>query len=223
MNETKRKERTRRVRAMNRILKKLYPRPTIALNYSDNWELLVAVELSAQCTDVRVNNVTEKLFKKYQTIEAYAKASQHAMEKDVYQCGFYRNKAKNIIGAARMVIDIYGGVVPQTMEELLRIPGVARKTANVILSNAFGIHEGIAVDTHVRRFALRFDLTDYTDPKRIEKDLMEIMPKGEWWYFNHRLVHYGREYCRAQKHDCSAHPLTKVFRKATTIWPKARS
>jgi len=222
VNEKKRKERTERVKNMNRILRRLYLNPEIALNYSNNWELLVAVQLSAQCTDARVNLVTQELFKKYSTIEAYANATQVEMEGAVFQCGFYRNKAKNIRMAAQMILDVYGGIVPQTMEELLRIPGVARKTANVVLSNAFGIHEGIAVDTHVRRFAIRFDLSDFEDPVRIEKDLQEIMPQKEWWGFNHRLVHYGRDFCPARMHACEQHPLTKIYKKASSVWPKAR-
>ncbi len=207
---------------MNRVLRKLYENPQIALNYGNIWELLVAVQLSAQCTDTRVNIVTKKLFRTYRTIEAYANASQEDMERAVFQCGFYRNKAKNIRGAARMVLEEFRGVVPETMEELIRIPGVARKTANVVLSNAFLKHEGIAVDTHVRRFAIRFDLSDYTDPVRIEKDLLQIMPKKEWWGFNHRLVHYGRDICPARLHDCDNHPLTKIYPCACTLWPKAR-
>jgi len=222
MKKNKLTERKARVQAMNRILRKLYPNPKIALNYSNVWELLVAVQLSAQCTDKRVNSVTEKLFKKYPTIQAYKKATQKEMEEAVYQCGFFRNKAKNIRNAAAIILDVYGGVVPDTMEELLTIPGVARKTANVILSNAYGIQSGIAVDTHVRRFAIRFDLSDYADPVHIERDLMEILPKNEWWGFNHRLVHYGREYCPARKHDCMVHPLTRVYPRAQTLWPKAR-
>ncbi len=213
--------RTLRVRRMNTILRKLYPNPRIALNYSTNWELLVAVQLSAQCTDVRVNKVTEKLFKKYPTIESYRDASQGEMEQSVFQCGFYRNKAKNIRGAAKVVLEIHNGEVPKNMTELIHIPGVGRKTANVILSNAFGVHEGIAVDTHVRRFSIRFDLSDFKDPVRIEKDLLQIMPKKEWWGFNHRLVHYGRDVCPAHKHDCTKHPLTKIYPKANTLWPKA--
>jgi endonuclease III len=222
MNARKRKQRAERVEKMNAILRILYPNPRIALNHSNNWELLVAVQLSAQCTDARVNMVTEKLFKKYKTVEAYARATQKEMEKAVFQCGFYRNKAKNIRNAAKMVLEKFGGEVPQTMEELLHIPGVARKTANVVLSNAFQIHEGVAVDTHVRRFAIRFDLSDFTDPVRIEKDLLTIMPQSEWWGFNHRLVHYGRDFCPARKHDCKSHPLAQVYPKAEKIWPKAR-
>ncbi|MFZ2252975.1 MAG: endonuclease III [Minisyncoccia bacterium] len=221
MTKEKKQERALRVRKMNRVLRQLYPSPKIALNYENNWELLVAVELSAQCTDVRVNMVTEKLFKKYKTIESYRDASQSEMEKAIHSCGFFRNKAKNIRRAAKMVIEEFGGGVPNTMEELIKVPGVGRKTANVILSNAFDIHTGIAVDTHVRRFAIRFDLSDFTDPVRIEKDLMQIMPQSEWWGFNHRLVFYGREYCPARKHDCVKHPLTPFYSKATEIWPRA--
>ncbi len=214
-------ERTLRVKKMNRILKSLYQNPKVALNYSNTWELLVAVILSAQCTDIRVNMVTKDLFKTYKTVRAYARASQNEIEDAVHSCGFYRNKAKHIRGAAQMVLDMYGGEVPHTMEALLKIPGVARKTANVILSNAFQIHEGIAVDTHVRRFAIRFDLSDYIDPVHIERDLMQIMPRSEWWGFNHRLVHYGRDVCPARKHDCATHPLTRVYPKASETWPKA--
>ncbi len=213
--------RAARVRAMNRILKRLYKTAAIELNYGNNWELLVAVQLSAQCTDVRVNQVTEHLFKKYRSIRAYAEAPRGELEHLIFSCGFYRNKARNIQGAARMILDVYGGTVPDRMEDLLLIPGVARKTANVVLSNAFGIHQGIAVDTHVRRFAIRFDLSDFKDPVRIERDLMELMPSRDWWGFNHRLVLYGRHFCPARKHDCSKHPLTKVFPVANDVWPRA--
>jgi len=221
MTEEQRKVRSTRLRRMNSVLRKLYPNPIIALNYSNTWELLVAVQLSAQCTDARVNKVTEKLFKMFPTIQAYRDATQEEMETAVFQCGFYRNKAKNIRGSAQMVMERYSGEVPSTMEELLTLPGVARKTANVVLSNAFGQHEGIAVDTHVRRFAIRFDLSDFTDPVRIERDLLAIMPKEEWWGFNHRLVHYGRDICQARKHDCASHPLTKIYPECSDIWPKA--
>lgn len=222
MTKKKKEERTERVKKMNAVLRHLYPTATIALNYSNGWELMVAVQLSAQCTDKRVNLVTDDLFKKYTSIDDYANASQAQMERAVYATGFYRNKAKNIIAAAQVVRDQYGGEIPKTMEELLTIPGVARKTANVVLSTLYGIAEGIAVDTHVRRFAIRFDLSDHTDPVRIERDLMEIMPQNEWWGFNHRLVHYGRDHCPARPHACEAHPLTEVYPKAANVWPKAR-
>jgi len=222
MTKKKLKERTERVAKMNKILEKLYKSTRVELNYNTDWELVIAVQLSAQCTDERVNKVTEKLFKKYKTIHDYASATQASMEKDVFQCGFYRNKAKNIIASSKMMEKDFGGKVPKSMEEMLRLPGVARKTANVVLSNLYQIHEGIAVDTHVRRFAIRFDLSDYKDPIKIERDLMEIMPKKYWWGFNHRLVLYGRDYCPARKHECNEHPLTKVYPKSTKIWPKAK-
>ncbi len=221
MTEKKRKERGRRVKRMNAILQRLYPAPKIALRYTDTWELLVAVMLSAQCTDARVNQVTKTLFQKYCTIGAYRDAPQAEMERAVFSCGFYRNKAKNIRAAAARILKDFKGEVPSTMAELVTIPGVARKTANVVLSNAYNTHEGIAVDTHVRRFAIRFDLSDYKDPKRIERDLMEIMPKSEWWNFNHRLVQYGRDYCPARKHACEKHPLTKIYSHACDVWPRA--
>lgn len=221
MTKAQKKARTVRVQKMNAVLRALYPNPKIALDHSTPWELLVAVMLSAQCTDARVNKVTKSLFVSYPRIEDYARATQREMEKAVFQCGFYRNKAKHIRESAQMLIDDFNGEVPRSMEELLLLPGVARKTANVMLSNAFGVHEGIAVDTHVRRFAIRFNLSDYTDPKRIEQDLMEIMPKSEWWGFNHRLVHYGRDFCPARKHACGAHPLTSLYPQAEKMWPKA--
>ncbi len=221
MTKKKQQARTERVRKMNLVLRELFPVTTIALTHSSTWELLVAVILSAQCTDKRVNEVTKDLFLKYRTISAYAKASQSEMERAVFRCGFYRNKAKHIRGAAQRIMGVYGGVVPDTMDALLTLPGVARKTANVVLSNAFHKEEGIAVDTHVRRFAIRFDLSDFSDPKRIEKDLMEIMPPEEWWGFNHRLVEYGRAYCPARPHVCANHPLTHIYPKAAQNWPKA--
>ena len=221
MSPEKKKKRTVRVRAMNRILRRLYPTAAIELNYGNNWELLVAVQLSAQCTDARVNQVTASLFKKYRTIRAYAEAPRSDMERMIFSCGYYRNKARNIQAAARMVLEVYGGEVPNRMDDLLKIPGVARKTANVVLSNAFQINSGVAVDTHVRRFVIRFDLSDFTDPVRIERDLMAIMPSKEWWGFNHRLVLYGRHFCPARKHDCTGHPLTKLFPTANDVWPRA--
>lgn len=221
VNTTQRTERIDRVRAMNRVLKRLYPDPKIALMYSNPWELMVAVQLSAQCTDKRVNEVTDVLFKKYPTLEHYVRAHPRVFEQDIFACGFYRNKTKNILAAARMVRDEFAGTIPQTMDELLSIPGVARKTANVVLSNLYQRAEGIAVDTHVRRFAIRFDLSDHTDPVRIERDLMEILPRSEWWYFNHRLVHYGRDICPARPHECAEHPLTKLYPPAAFRWVTA--
>jgi len=222
MTSYKKKQRMQRVQEMNVILQELYPVAKIALRYKTDFECLAAVQLSAQCTDERVNIVTEKLFKKYKSVNEYAEASITEMEKDVYQTGFYRNKAKNLIAAAKKVRDEFNGELPRTLAEMITIPGAARKTANVVLSTLYGVHEGIAVDTHVRRFVIRFDLSDYTDPVRIERDLMQIMPRELWWGFNHRLVNYGRDYCKAHKHDCADHPLTKIYPRANTLWPKAK-
>jgi endonuclease-3 len=205
---------------MNAILEELYPQARVELHYTTDFECLVAVELSAQCTDARVNAVTAKLFKKYKTVDEYAHAKQSELEQIIFSCGFYRNKAKNIIAAAKKIRDEFEGELPRTLEQMVTIPGVARKTANVVLSSLYGITVGIAVDTHVRRFAIRFDLSDYTDPKRIEKDLMEIMPRSQWWGFNHRLVLYGRYVCKARVHDCAEHPLTLIYPKAVKHWPK---
>jgi endonuclease-3 len=222
MTAEKLKERKARIARMERVLKKLYPGAKIALNFSNDWELLVAVELSAQCTDKMVNKVTEKLFKKYKTLNDYCNATQKEFEQDIHATGFFRNKAKNILAAAKLVQKRFGGAIPKTMEEMLTIPGVARKTANVVLSNAHGLAFGIAVDTHIKRFTQRFDLSDYKDPVRIERDLMEILPKREWNTFTYRLINYGREICPARPHPCEQHPLTYIYPKAAHIWPKAK-
>lgn len=206
---------------MSKVLSGLYPEAQMELNFSTDFECLVAVQLSAQCTDKRVNQVTAHLFLKYRSIDDFADASLPELEQDVFACGFYRNKARNIKAAAQMVRDVYAYQLPKSLAEMIKIPGVARKTANVVLSTLYGITEGIAVDTHVRRLALRFDLTDHTDPVRIERDLMEIVPKAQWWSFTHRLVLYGRYVCKAHRHDCSEHPLTHIFPKAEEIWPKS--
>ncbi|MDP3725618.1 MAG: endonuclease III [bacterium] len=187
-------------------LKKLFPNPKIVLRYGNNWELLVAVVLSAQCTDKKVNEVTEKLFKKYKTLDDYANASQLKFEKDIHSTGFYRNKTKHILASAKIVKEKYGGKIPNTMEKLLTLPGVARKTANIILGNAFGIVEGIAVDTHVIRLSQRFGLTKEKNPEKIEQDLMILFPKKEWFLLTYRLIEYGRKYCSARACP-SSHPL----------------
>jgi endonuclease III len=221
MTEGERRTRSDRVRRMSRVLKRFYPEAKIALVYHTPWELLVAVILSAQCTDARVNQVTRGLFSRYPSFKDYLRASPREFERYIFSCGFYRAKTKNILAAAVHLKKRFNGRIPQTMEEMLTIPGVARKTANVVLSNIYRKSEGIAVDTHVRRFAIRFNLSNYKDPVRIERDLMEILPRKEWWMFNHRLVLYGREICSARPHDCLAHPLTRLYRKAAKRWPKA--
>ncbi|MGC9046921.1 MAG: endonuclease III [Minisyncoccia bacterium] len=220
MNDQKLKLRKIRAKKIIAVLKKLFPKAKIALNYHNNWELLVAVILSAQCTDKKVNEVTKKLFNKYKTLDDYLKANIKEFENDIKSTGFYHNKAKNILAAAKIIKEKFNGKIPTTMNDMLSIPGVARKTANVVLSNAYGIVEGIAVDTHVRRFAVKFDLSDYTDPVKIEKDLMQIIPKKEWLSFPYRLIEYGRQICPAKKHNCINHPLTKIYPPAANRWPK---
>ena len=204
--------RKKRIEKLLNKLKELYPNETYTiLKYSNDWELLVAVILSAQCTDVMVNKVTEKLFKKYPTLDDYVNADTEKFKQDIKSTGFYNNKAKNVLAAARVVKENFDDKVPQTMEDMLTIPGVARKTANVVLGNAHGIVEGIAVDTHVKRFALRFDLTDHQDPVKIERDLMELLPKDEWFLFTYRVIAYGRTIGPAKGYDPSQDPLTKIY------------
>jgi len=217
-------ERRARAKKIVAILKKLFPTARVALNFSTPWELMVAVILSAQTTDKKVNEVTPSLFKKYPTVEAVARARQKDFERAIKTIGLYRAKAKNILATARTIVEKYNGAVPRTMDELTVLPGVGRKTANIILSNAFGITQGIAVDTHVRRLAIKLGLTDSTNPEIIERDLMAVFPKKEWADLNHRLVMYGRTICPARKHDCRNHPLTKIYPPAADIWfsPSAR-
>lgn len=183
-------------------LRKEYPNSAIALKYRSNLDLLVAVVLSAQCTDKRVNIVTKKLFRKYKTPEDYASAAREELEEDIRSTGFFRNKAKNIRNAARLIISDYGGEVPGTMEELLKLPGVARKTANIVLANGFGVVEGIAVDTHVKRLSGRLGITKNTDPVKIERDLMALAPRKEWYEVSDLLISHGRAVCDARKPKC---------------------
>lgn len=184
------------------ILKRLkteYPEPRTALNYRTPFEILVATILSAQTTDAHVNKVTEPLFKKYKSIKDYADADIEAFQKDVSSVNFYRNKARNIQGAARMIIERFNSEVPGTMDELTTLPGVARKTANIILSNVYEINEGIAVDTHVKRVSFRLGLTKNEDPAKVEADLMSITPREEWGNLSHLLIFHGRAICQAKK------------------------
>ncbi len=193
------------------ILKKTYPKAKIALNWENPWNLLVAVILSAQCTDVRVNIVTEDLFKKYKKPEDYLAVEPEELEQDIRPTGFYRNKAKNIRGAAKKVIEDFNGSVPKTMEELLTLPGAGRKTANCILGNAYGV-PGITCDTHVIRLSRRLGLSTNSDPVKLEFDLMEIVPKrkfGGWTMFSHFIIWHGRNICKARKPDCENCPIAK--------------
>ena len=179
-----------------------YPEAQCALNHTNALELLVATILSAQCTDERVNQVTANLFRKYRNCQDYLNVSAEELEKDIYSTGFFRNKAKSIRGACERILADFGGEVPQTMKELLTLPGVARKTANVVLGNAYGIASGVVVDTHVSRLSGRLALTANTEPEKIEKDLMEIVPQDEWVIFSHRLIAHGRKICQARKPKC---------------------
>ncbi|HEX8993963.1 MAG TPA: endonuclease III [Candidatus Paceibacterota bacterium] len=216
MTPEKFKEREERILKLDKELKKLFPKAHIALHFSNEWELLVAVILSAQCTDKKVNEITEALFKKYPTLDDYVRARPSEFERDIHAAGFFRNKTKNILGAAKVVKEKFGGKLPHTMPEMLTIPGVARKTANVVMGNAFGTVEGIAVDTHVIRFVQRFDLSDYKDPVKIERDLMELLPRKEWLRFTYRVIDYGRTIAPARSYDTSADPLCKIYPPAAT-------
>lgn len=180
-------------------LKKEYPNPQTALHFSDPFQLLVATILSAQATDLLVNKITENLFKKYTTVNDYAKVSLETLQKDVSSINFYKTKAKNIQASAMIIAEKFNARVPKTMEELVSLPGVARKTANIVLTNAFGIHEGIAVDTHVKRLAYRLGLTKNEDPVKVEQDLMALTPQGEWGNISHLLIFHGRNICQAKK------------------------
>ncbi len=189
------------------ILKKLFPKAEMMLGYSNNWELLVSVILSAQCTDKKVNEVTEKLFKKYITLNDYVDADPRVFEQDIFSTGFYRAKTKNILATAKILKEKFGGEVPRTMEEILILPGVARKTANVVLGNAYGVVDGIAVDTHVRRIANILGLTKSSNPVLIERDLMALIPKKDWFKTTYLFIGYGRKYCPAKKHAHEHCPL----------------
>lgn len=214
MTPYKKKVRKERIQKMLKVFKKMFPNPLSELNYSTDFEFLVAVVLSAQCTDKRVNMVTKRLFKKYPTIKDYANAPQREFEKDIFSTGFYRNKAKNVIAAAQMVLEKYDGKLPKDINELQKIPGVGRKTANVILSNLYDIHQGIAIDTHAIRISRKFDLVDPPySPISIERDLMEITPQQEWGNMNHYLVLYGRYHAPAHAKE--------VHDELTAIYPKA--
>jgi len=191
------------------LLKKRFPDARCALNHTNPLELLVATILSAQCTDERVNVVTKDLFRKYKTARDYAEASPEVFQEEIRSTGFFRNKAKSIIGAARRIEEDYGGKVPQTMEGLLALPGVARKTANVVLGTAYGKNEGVVVDTHVIRVSQRLKLTSHKNNPgdRIEKELMELVPRKNWTLFSHLLIFLGRQICTARKPDCERCPV----------------
>jgi len=196
-------ERAARVRKILKFLDEMYPHPSVPLQHRDCWELLVATILSAQCTDKRVNEVTPGLFQKYPSMQDFASANQAELGMDIRSTGFFNNKAKSLIGAARKILADFGGEVPQTMGEMLTIPGAARKTANVVLGGCYNVQEGLVVDTHVQRNAQRLDLTKNTNPVKIEQDLMKIIPREKWFEFPLQLIYHGRALCVARKPQCA--------------------
>ena len=211
-------ERQARVKKILAGLDRMYPDASCALHHSNAWELLVATILSAQCTDKRVNAVTPDLFRKYPTVQDFANANQAEMAQDIRSTGFFNNKSKSVIGAARKILIDFNGQIPQNIDDLLTVPGAARKTANVVLGTAFGIASGVVVDTHVTRISLRLDLTRHTDPKKIEQDLMKIIPQPRWILFSHQIILHGRALCIARKPkcaECALNPLCYAKDKTT--------
>jgi endonuclease-3 len=219
------RDRVLRARSALNILKRLFPRVGMMLNYRTHWELLVAVQLSAQCTDKKVNEVTRVLFARYPRFSDYLSADPREFEELIHATGFFRVKTRNILAAARYLHEHHGGRIPKTMKEMLRIPGVARKTANVVLGNAHGVVEGIAVDTHVRRLSRLLGLTDESHPERIERDLMEIFPRDDWFLLTYYFIEYGRKYCPARPHDEARCPLghPDPYRLSTKLSTKRTS
>jgi len=203
-------ERKARVVQILAGLDRMYPNVTCALHHNDAWQLLVATILSAQCTDKRVNEVTPGLFKKYPAIQDFAAAKQDELAQDIRSTGFFNNKAKSVIGAARKILSDFGGEIPRDIDKLLTVPGAARKTANVVLGTAFGIASGVVVDTHVQRISQRLDLTKESEPVKIEKDLMKIIPQERWILFSHQIIHHGRALCVARKPRCAECELNQL-------------
>ena len=199
-----------RIKDIIKILHKEYPGSRTALRHRSAFELLVSTILSAQCTDERVNKVTPGLFRKYKNARGFAAAGQRALEKEVRSLGFYRNKAKNIIASSKKIVEIFKGKVPDTMAALITLPGVARKTANIVLSSCFNKAEGIAVDTHVKRLSGRLGLSGESDPNKIEKDLMALIPRKHWIVFNYLFVNHGRAVCMARKPRCGECPIARL-------------
>jgi endonuclease III len=202
----------------------MYPDAVCELNHENPFQLLIATILSAQCTDVRVNQVTATLFKKYRTPKDFAQANPAELEQEIRPTGFFRNKTKSVIGASKALVENFGGVVPRTMEEILTLPGVARKTGNVVLGSGYGIAVGVVVDTHVIRLSNRLDLTHHDEPKKIELDLMAILPKDKWIQFSHQMIWHGRRVCVARKPrcgDCKIEPL--CYARDKTSWSSAGS
>src|SRR5208282_719035 len=199
-----------RVRAILAKLDEAYPAASCALHHDNPFQLLISTILSAQCTDERVNQVTATLFPRYPSPQAFAYANPRELEKEILPTGFFRNKTKSVMGASKLIVEGFGGKVPQTMEELLTLPGVARKTANVVLGSAFGVASGVVVDTHVLRLSGRLDLTRQEDPKKIEQDLMQVIPRDHWILFSHQLIWHGRRVCQARKPRCAECNLERL-------------
>jgi endonuclease-3 len=208
-------DKTNRAKKVFALLRKTYPRAGCTLDHRNPLQLLIATMLAAQCTDKRVNIVTKDLFKRYRTAEDFAAADPAEFEQEIRSTGFYRNKAKNIIAAAGVMVEQHGGAVPETMDELLALPGVARKTANVVLGNAFGKNVGFVVDTHVKRLSGRLGFTKHTDPVKIEKDMMALRPQRGWALDSHLLVFHGRNCCDARNPNCPNCPLAKLCPSAS--------
>jgi endonuclease-3 len=207
-----------RVRVILKKLDEAYPDVTCALTHENPFQLLISTILSAQCTDVRVNQVTETLYKKYPSAKAFAYANPAELEQDIRPTGFFRNKTKSIMGASEQIVEELQGEVPKTMEELLKLPGVARKTANVVLGTAFGIASGVVVDTHVLRVSRRLDLTKNVDPKKVEQDLMKVIPREKWILFSHQLIWHGRRVCQARRPKCLECNLEQIcYSKDKTV------
>ena len=207
-----------RIAEILKRLDTLYADVTCALHHKSAWELLVATILSAQSTDVRVNMVTPELFRKYPTVQDFASLKPEQLEPDVRSTGFFRNKSKSVVGAARMIVNDFGGQVPDQMDQLLTIPGVARKTANVVLGTWFKKNEGVVVDTHVHRISRRLELTRNDDPKKIEQDLMKIIPREKWTLFSHQIIWHGRRLCIARRPKCADCPLENICHAADKTW-----
>ncbi len=207
-----------RVQEILHRLDQLYPDVTCALHHKSAWELVVATILSAQSTDVNVNRVTPELFKKYPTVQDFAALTPEQLQPDIYSTGFFRNKAKSVVGAAKRVVSEFGGQVPDDMEKLLTLPGVARKTANVVLGSWFGKAEGVVVDTHVTRIARRLELTKSTDAPKIEQDLMKVIPREKWILFSHQIIWHGRRLCMARSPKCAECPLENLCHAADKTW-----
>lgn len=207
-----------RIEEILKRLDKLYPDVTCALHHHSAWELLVATILSAQSTDVNVNRVTPELFRKYPTVEAFAALTPEQLQPDVYSTGFFRNKAKSVVGAAKRIVSEFGSQVPEEMDQLLSLPGVARKTANVLLGTWFRKAEGVVVDTHVTRIARRLELTKHTDAPKIEQDLMQVVPREKWILFSHQIIWHGRRLCVARRPKCADCALENLCHAADKTW-----